>query len=310
MIRISHSLRTAYRQCPRQVFFRYHAGIVKRFDTSPALVIGKAFHRGLELLRKGETMVDAVNLVSTQFLLDSKDVMDIDKRLENEVKLRAYLLGYDLFFNDGAKTFEPELQVDGDNTIAFIDGVYVQEGRAVIVEDKTTAAFNVDMDKLLAVNEQTLWYWSELDRIGYDVAAISFRETKKSAHRVNKKEELSEFKKRIADIYLGGQELCYRELNVTYSSEQVLAYRKMIRAIDDDLRRNCDSFTDDFTGVLYNGFSCSGKYNSCAYLGICSGQNNVHNNYVLRSEYEPWDGGVFASKCGIEALTQEDLINE
>lgn len=304
MIRISHSLRTSYRQCPRKVYFRYHAGIVKRVDTSPALVIGKCFHNGLELIRKGECINDVLDSISTQFLIDSQGVMDLEKRLENEIKLRAYLVGYDLFFNEQYRSYEPELQVDGDNTIAYIDAVYVKDGQAFIVEDKTAASLSDDMNMILAMNDQTLWYWSELDRIGYNVGGISFRETKKSAHRVNKKETLDDFKKRMADIYINTSDLCYREINVAYSPEQIRVYRQMIRVIDDDLRRVCSQFGDDFNNVFYNGFSCSGKYSTCAYLPICFDQNNIQNKYVLRDEYEPWDGGVFASKHDIETKAQ------
>ena len=306
MIRISHSLRTAFRECPRKVFYRYHAGIVKRVDASPALVIGKCFHHGLEEIRKGTNIHDAVMSATTKLAVESKEVIEQEKGTENEIKLKAYLLGYESFFNEKYRSYESELQVDGvdNSTIAFIDAVYVKDSRAVIVEDKTTAAFNDDMNMILKMNDQTLWYWSELDRIGYDVAEISFRETKKSAHKINKKETLDEFRQRIGNLYFDQPDLHYREIVLRYSPDQIGAYRKMIQMIDCDIRRICGDFTDDVDSVFCNGFSCSGKYSSCAYLPICYDKNNIHNRYVLRDNYEPWDGGVFASKYGIETKTQ------
>lgn len=95
-IQTSHSMRSAFKACPRKIYFRYIAGIQQKENKSNARLIGKTFHNGLEMLRNGNTYIDTMEHLKTQLL---EKLGDIQTSVEL-IKVGSYLTGYQMAFHD------------------------------------------------------------------------------------------------------------------------------------------------------------------------------------------------------------------
>lgn len=271
--KISHSMRQAYKSCPRKVHYRWVGGIRRRWQESPARAIGKAFHRGIEMWRNGhgetKSMSQARSILQESLkLISSKDlVVDIEL-----TKLDAYLSGYFKRYPADIKRqwTESEMKLEHNGEIGFIDTVYEQDGLLWIVDDKTSAMKpHADLGQALQMDEQLLSYICMLQDIGYTrIGGCIYRVMVKNKSKPKKKEKDDEFYERMQLEYATGER--YHEFVIPFDAQRTDNYRREKAALNKSLH----SFLRGgilLDNVPRNSAECLGKYGSCDYLTLCTG---------------------------------------
>ena len=301
---ISHSMRALFKSCPRKVFYRYVAGIEPDQD-SPALVIGSAFHKGLEVWRTttddSQAINDALDELTPKLVAMGKE----DEYIEDEQsRVTAYLSGYfKVYADDLGKDIKSEVELKSANgkLIAVLDGVFTDElGKLWIIEDKTRASFSIQKDWLLPLDEQILNYAVMLVVSGVQPSNLGgclFRETKKAGIKRTKKECRDAYFERVLDLYSNSPE-CYQENVVYFDYDQVMKYRMENFYVDSQLA-GMFKHTDMKACWYRNTGSCMSKYGACEFLQLCATGTDTTTMAYRANGKPPLDGGKFIKETGI-----------
>jgi hypothetical protein len=310
----SHSMRSAFKACPRLVYFRYVAGIQRKETLGPKL-IGKAFHIGLEAMRK-ENTVESGHQATNDYL--DKYAGNFDLTTE-KIKIAAYLTGYAKRFyqdwSDPTRPIQTEVELLSNNDISIIDAVIDNgDGTVNIIEDKTTTSLNDGLEKALKMNEQLLNYHVMAANHKIHIASIRYRETQKSTHRINKNESLDAFRARITNLYTHDENVSkYRETVIVCEMRDMLNYAvskyRINKQIDDAIK----SYGTRLYDWPFNGSTCIGKFGVCEYAGICAEADNWENDFEPNGK-TPIDDGWFIDVNSINGNlnmdTSEEITND
>lgn len=194
---ITNSLLTAMDRCPRQYFLRVPCRLVKERTATP-LRLGSTFHRGLELLGKGET--DAINKATEGYAI-CPEWADADAWAVERETVRQLLAGHfwryeadNLEFVAVEKTFKLPLlnPATGRASRSFalagkIDGIVrLPDGRLALLEYKT-AGEDIDPNgsywMRLRYDAQISLYVLAARALGFDAATVLYDVTRKPSIR-------------------------------------------------------------------------------------------------------------------------------
>lgn len=304
---IRPSMRSAWRTCPRKVFFGWVAGIAPARGRKP-LIVGSSYHAGLEAWRRQGPKRDlkkAAQAAEREFVKRVYDErLSIDERdaAVTAAQIGAYVTGYAAAF---PATFEKELvevQVfqDGDGESGTADSVVQMEsGEVWVVEDKTIGKFPPEeaMAMALRFNDQVSTYVHQLRARGIPAMGALYRQVEKTATTQTQKETLADYKVRLAGIYGPGSEK-FREFKVVWSDAE------MDRAVRERDRQNMeiivwlDRYNLDEWPV--NSSSCIGPYGPCEFLSLCSKQAGACKNFKP-TEQESLDDDRYRKVNGISS---------
>ena len=286
-------MRSAWRQCGRKVFYRYVAGI-EPVKTGKALVIGSAFHRGLEAIRTDDTE-HLENFVGAEL----ERIEDRDDRAVALAQVLAYLTGYQGAFRDEGESWvevNPFSEYD-QAEVGFVDKVArFPDGSLWIIEDKTTARFE-DRELVamaLRMNDQIGTYTLAFRDRGIEVSGVKYRQVLKTQTRVKKTETVRDYGLRLIDSYLSEPTTFYREISVSFSNEELDKWAVQKERENLDAIQYLDQY--DIDRWPFNGSSCIGPYGACEYLKLCSRRCDGSQREFQPNGKAPLDGGKFQTK--------------
>jgi len=300
---VSHSMRENLKSCQRKVYFRWVAGIRRKYGDSPARAIGRAFHLGIDAWRKGLGEVQAINEARKHLVESLAKSTSNDRVIEIEqTRLDAYLSGYFRRYQ-GDLTWdwsESELKFQMKGEIGFIDNVILDsDGLIWIVEDKTTSRPSDHTGAALRLNDQLLSYLCLIQDMGYSrIGGCIYRQTVKCLLKPRAKESLTDFYLRVEEAYQDPSK--FLEFRVRYEPEEI----DMYRAEKDLLNKWCRQVMETAQckeDVPRNSAQCIGIYGPCDYLSICSSTTETQNGKLFEAtSQEPLDGGELRRILKIE----------
>lgn len=294
---IRYSMRSAFKKCPRIVYFEYVAGIKPKESGINALMIGSAFHRGLELWRTHRDIDQAIAQATAEFATSLRQNELTDDSITVETgRLRAYLTGYAVNFQDDMKMqWQAEIPIEIPGEKGTVDALMTdpETGDVWVVEDKTRTFMTDNLHYVLRMNEQMLSYAGMLRRFGRKFVGFIYRETKKTQTRQTQKETAEQYAKRIFDIYTGENSSSnFIEERIQFSDQEITKYQSEKNHMNFVIQ-SCLEKMHDFDEWGWNSDSCVGKYGPCKFLQICATKNDNIGRQYVPTENEPLDGGVF-----------------
>jgi hypothetical protein len=283
------------------VFFRDIAAI----DTVAgrrALIVGKAYHAGLEWWRRQPVNKKdpeaAAHFAASQYRqYAAEEKVALDTYTASQVF--AYVLGYcGRFAEAEEEVVEQQVFEDGDGESGTADCVSkFADGTIWVVEDKTTARFdNAEaMQMSLIFNDQISTYVHALRTRGIDVKGAKYRQVRKTMTKQTQKESTEDYLKRIVDIYTGEESATlYREFTVTWSDAE------MDRCLRQRDRENMDIISHldiyDVEKWPYNPLNCIGPYGPCDFVQLCAKRRDASQRLYQPSERTPYDGGNYQAE--------------
>lgn len=301
--KLSFSMRSMFRNCPRKVYFRYVAGIIHKSEDNPARAIGRAYHRGLEAWRRsGKPIAEVYCNVEEEFVKDLTAQGLGSQDLEDEVsKLLAYLIGYVVKFNGDLQKsqWEVEFNLTTKDEVGYVDALYIEDGKAWIVEDKTRAILSQDRAVILAIDEQLLTYALLLKANGYDLGGVVYREILKTRCRRRNRESAGEFSKRLIEEYTVKGEDKYREIRIELDPAEIERYQTE-KYLTDTVIRNNFKLPKEMKYWPRNTDSCIGIYGTCDYYKVCTSASNPNpselSKHFEKGSKPSMDGGAFIKK--------------
>lgn len=295
-MKISYSMRQSMKSCPRKVFWKYYCGIELRSFSSPSKLIGSAFHLGLETIRKTKD-ADLSLLAARELILNSEyNWESINERLQNLARIEVYLYCYENYFFDTTKNWlSVEKEIITDNETAYIDGIMVEDGEIIVVEDKTRSFLMKNPEMILRHSDQLLNYLDLLQQIGINSTTCYYRETLKSKARLNNKNDESKLKMKLIQEYNIGDK--FLEHKIKYTENEIDNYREEKKFYDrfiyacmgQNSLEKWPRFSD----------SCYNSYGQCEFLRLCSNDRNIQNLYKC-NEKEPLDDGKMRHKLELD----------
>lgn len=295
--RIRYSMRAAFKKCPRLLFFEHVAGIKPKESGINALMIGSAFHRGLELWRTYLDIDRAIAQAIAEFADSLRQNETPDDSITVETgRLRAYLAGYARHYADDSKMgWESELKIEIEGEQGTVDALMTdpQTGDVWVLEDKTRTFLTDNLHYVLRMNEQMLSYATLLNSIGRKFTGFIYRETKKTQTRQTQKETPEQYAQRIYEIYTGENASAnFIEERIRFPPNEIAKYEVEKNHMNFVIE-NCLIQMHDFERWGWNSESCVGKYGPCKFLQICATKNDNIGRQYQPTENNPLDGGVF-----------------
>ena len=292
-VKYSHSMRQSFSQCPRKIYFRYCAGIERKENLSDARTVGRSFHKGIELLRHKMPLDEVLIYIR-------KELEGCKEPETEEIKVSAYIRGYISAYDDLQRDTKTEMRLEVGDDVGVVDCIAEDDrGSQYIIEDKTTASFDKDMEKALRLNDQichNTWLCREN---GIDIKGILYRETQKSVHKINKGESKDAFKTRMLALYMSSTDR-YRQIAVDPSVFDFDLHAATISLVNQNIRAFSETFVHSpVRSMPKNCWSCLGKYGACEFLPICSGTETDISLLYKPNLKSPWDCDSFRIENGI-----------
>ena len=268
----SHSRINCFKTCPKMFDYKYNKHLYKIDGDSNSLIMGKAFHRGIELgdVNKLEQELDQ----NENFMTD-----------ENETNKVIVLAMVEAFFNkfpnhnEGDIKHEVEIRTSfgGHDFIMYADAIVYEPDGIILREYKTASRIDsVYIDKL-KFNDQITRYCLAIEQVyGKRVKKIEYYVAKKPLLRLKQNETLEQFRQRLVEKISEDEEsIQYFELERTpeqLSEEQ------------DDLIYDMEQI-EKTTRYTKNLSACS-CYGTCPYLELCMKEKDAELLYEVKEEEE------------------------
>ncbi len=268
---IRHSERTAFKQCPRKLYWSKVAGI-ERISQGAYFAIGSAYHKGLEIWRSGADVQEAFD-GACDYLREHLKAATPEALEDECARVKAYVMGYTVkYADDRSHEWKFEHTIKKPQNTGTIDAWMRDAGGSVwIVDDKTRAQLTSDLHLVVRMDEQLFNYALLLEEAKVlPVAGAVIRETKKAGIKRTKKETGDDYASRVMALYKDGNSELYREEKVTFTPESLDRYKQMRLFENERIKANC-SKASTFADWPYNYNACVGKYGNCEYLEACTG---------------------------------------
>lgn len=269
-MRFSHSRINCFKTCPKMFDYKYNQHLFPIDGDSTSLILGKAFHRGIEL----------------------GDVNELEKELDNnqdflnegdETNKVIVLAMVEAFFNkfpnhnEGNVKHEVEIKTNfnGNEFIMYADAIVDEPDGLILREYKTASRIDDIYINKLEFNDQITRYCLAIEKtLGKKVKKIEYYVAKKPLLRQKNGETLEQFRERLVEKISEDQEsIQYFELTRTKEQleeeEQDLIY-------DMNMINNTTRYTKNLSAC-----SCYGK---CPYLNLCMKEKDAILLYEVREE--------------------------
>jgi hypothetical protein len=286
-------MRRAWRECPRKVYYGWVASI-QPATNKRALVIGSAYHAGLEAWRKTRDMRQA--LASSKGYL-AQHIADGIVPDYAEAQVCAYVFGYLAAFREGpfasdmieASIFEPD---DGEG--GSCDAIANIGGKLWVVEDKTTSSWTDydDMAAALRMNDQITTYLDGLRKRGLPVVGVKYRQVKKTMTKQTQKETREQYATRMLEAYSDPSN--YREFEITLSDAELRRTFKERERTNLEMVAWFDRY--DVNEWPYNCNACIGPYGACDFVQLCNGGRDGSGSFTKVENREALDNGNYQRK--------------
>jgi len=296
MIHTVSSIRD-WRTCRRLWRYR-HLDLVRPVASGKALNVGRAVHRGLELLATGTTLSETLAVVT----LETNDVDSVEL-----ARVRAMLRGYHAAW---AHTFDAWQTVSVEEEFKFRLSQSEVAGKKDAVKRHVTAGLHLweyktssddiadvacDFWQRLAIDAQvSLYQWrTEGDpAIMYDVLRKPQGGPKsKEAIRRRKIETDEEFNARKEAARETIEEFEERLVSDMAADQPKYFVRRVIHRTREQSQEIINELLEDVQVIeayrgLYprNDSACRGKFGTCIYLGVCGGTESLDSERFRRLE--------------------------
>lgn len=191
--RLTHSSESTFKSCPRKFFYRYRLGLTPA-NNSDALRLGSAFHIGLEALKGGKSIEDAVLEVFHAYAEQVCPPWLTQEEYATERETAIALVrgwhhqyGGDFICEYIAVEQSFELPIINPETNGItpkyksagkIDGIVkLPDGRIAIIEHKTTSEAidsGADYWDKLTFDSQISRYYLAARNLGYDISTVIY----------------------------------------------------------------------------------------------------------------------------------------
>ena len=266
----SHSRINCFKQCPKMFDYKYNKHLYKIEGDSDSLLLGKAFHRGIELGDVGKL---------EQELDNNNDFLN-EKAETNKVIVLAMV---EAFFNKFPKHNEGDIQHEveikttfsGHEFIMYADAIIDEPDGIVLREYKTASRIDSTYIDKLKFNDQISRYCLAIENEYHKpVKRIEYYVAKKPLLRLKQNETLNQFRQRLVEKIMDDEEsIQYFELDRT---------REQLDEELTDLVYDMDTINKT-THYTKNLSACS-CYGNCPYLELCMKEKDAELLYEIREE--------------------------
>lgn len=271
-MKFSHSRINCYKTCPKQFDYKYNKHLCKIDGDSNSLIMGSAFHRGIELGDVGKLEQELDN--NTDFLSE-----------DNETNKVIVLAMVEAFFNkfphhnEGDIQHEVKIETTFGNHpfIMYADAIIDEPDGIILREYKTASRIDSTYLDKLEFNDQISRYCLAIEKeFNKPVKRIEYYIAKKPLLRQKKDETLEQFRNRLVEKITEDEEsIIYVELTRT---------REQLDEELSDLVYDMDVI-EKTTHYTKNLSACS-CYGVCPYLELCMKQKDAELLYEEREEVE------------------------
>jgi hypothetical protein len=265
----SHSKVNCYKQCPKLFEYKYIRRLAP-IEESPALAIGKGFHKCIEL--------NDVDLAlewmdeQTDFLNESAETDKIIAASMGEAFLKKYP-----DHNKGNIRHEVYIThtlPNGEVVQLYLDGLLELDEGYIIREYKTSSRVDDTYLAKLSFNDQISRYWSIIEKeLKKPILYVDYYVAKKPLLRQKKDESITQYRERLVERLMEDDNIINITLNRT-REELDEAYNDLI--YDIDVIKNATRYTKNLS-------ACS-AYGTCPYMQLCMGSENALAGFIEKEE--------------------------
>ena len=268
----SHSRINTFKTCPKLFDYKYNKHLYKIDGDSNSLIMGKAFHRGIELGDIGKLEQE----------LDSNEDFMSDENETNKVIVLAMVEAFFNKFphhNEGDVKHEVEIRTNfgGHDFIMYADAIVDEPDGLVLREYKTASRIDsVYVDKL-KFNDQISRYCLAIEQeLGKKVKRIEYYVAKKPLLRQKNGETLEQFRQRLVEKISEDEEsIQYFELDRT---------KEQLEEEKEDLIYDMEQI--EKTKRYTKNLSACSCYGTCPYLELCMKEKDAELLYEVKEEDE------------------------
>lgn len=271
-MKFSHSRINCFKQCPKLFDYKYNKHLFKIDGDSDSLIMGSAFHRGIEL----------GNINALEKELDENNDFLSEGNETNKIIVLAMVEAFFNKFphhNEGDIQHEVKIETTFGNHpfIMFADAIIDEPDGIVLREYKTASRIDSTYIDKLQFNDQITRYCLAIEQEYHKpVKRIEYYVAKKPLLRLKQNETLEQFRNRLVEKITEDEEsIQYFELHRT---------REHLDEELSDLIYDMDTISKT-TRYTKNLSACS-CYGNCPYLNLCMKEKDAELLYEVREEDE------------------------
>ena len=276
-MRFSHSRINCYKTCPKMFEYKYIKHLFPIDGDSTSLILGKAFHRGIELGDVNELEKELDN---------NNDFLDEGAETNKVIVLAMVEAFFNKFphHNEGDVKHEVEIKTSfgGNEFIMYADALVEEPDGFILREYKTASRIDDIYVNKLEFNDQISRYCLAIQQqFGKKVKKIEYYVAKKPLLRQKNGETLEQFRERLVEKITEDEEsIQYFELTRT---------KKQLDEELEDLVYDIETInnTKRYTKNL-SACSCYGK---CPYLNLCMKEKDAELLYEVKEEGDERNDG-------------------
>lgn len=266
---MSHSRINCFKQCPKMFEYKYIKHLFP-LESSGALNLGKAFHRGIEL-NSAEDLAKE---------LDESDYFTEENETEKVIALAMVEAFLKRFPNHNTPDVQHEVHIEipiGDEIFQmYADALKITEKGIILREYKTASRIDVAYIDKLKFNDQISRYCVAIEKFyNKPVIGIEYYIVKKPLLRLKSNESLEQYRERLVERIMDEDSIVFVELSRTKEDLQE-TYDDLV--YDIDVIKNTTRYTKCLN-------SCS-TYGVCPYLSLCAKEPDADLLYIVKEEKE------------------------
>lgn len=276
-MRFSHSRINCYKTCPKMFEYKYIKHLFPIDGDSTSLILGKAFHRGIELGDVNELEKELDN---------NNDFLDEGAETNKVIVLAMVEAFFNKFplHNEGDVKHEVEIKTPfgGNEFIMYADALVEEPDGFILREYKTASRIDDIYVNKLEFNDQISRYCLAIQQqFGKKVKKIEYYVAKKPLLRQKNGETLEQFRERLVEKITEDEEsIQYFEL--TRTKEQLdEEFEDLV--YDIETINNTKRYTKNLSAC-----SCYGK---CPYLNLCMKEKDAELLYEVKEEGDERNDG-------------------
>lgn len=275
-MRFSHSRINCFKQCPKMFDYKYNQHLFRIDGDSTSLILGKAFHRGIELGNVEELEKE---------LDDNNDFLDENAETNKVIVLAMVEAFFNKFphHNEGNVKHEVEIKTEfgGNEFIMYADAIVEEPDGLILREYKTASRIDATYIDKLEFNDQISRYCLAIEQeLGKKVKKIEYYVAKKPLLRQKNGETLEQFRERLVEKITEDEDsIQYFELHRT---KEQLEEEKEDLIHDMNVINNTKRYTKNLSAC-----SC---YGNCPYLNLCMKEKDAELLYEVKEEDERNEG--------------------
>ena len=272
----SHSRINCFKQCPKMFDYKYNKHLYRIDGDSTALILGKAFHRGIELGNVEELEKELDN---------NNDFLDENAETNKVIVLAMVEAFFNKFphHNEGDVRHEVEIKTEfgGNEFLMYADAIVDEPDGLILREYKTASRIDATYIDKLEFNDQITRYCLAIEKeLGKKVKKIEYYVAKKPLLRLKQNETLEQFRQRLVE-------------KISEDEESIQFF---------ELKRNKEQLDEELDDLIYDmnminntkrytkNLSACSCYGNCPYLNLCMKEKDAELLYEVKEEEERNEG--------------------